>query len=357
MAVTRALRSGAWRVVEIITTPVVPADYLDAVAPLRNRSVLRAKIEAVRPEISRSVTLVLRPGVGWQPHRPGQYVRLGVDVDGVRLWRSYSVTSAAGDRSGRFSVTVNEVPGGKVSTHLVHRARRGMIVHLDVPAGDFTLPAAAPEKALFVTAGSGITPVMGMLRSRLGELSDVVVVHCARTAEDVVFGPELRELAAAGRLRLIERHTAAEGRLKPADLDELVPDLADRHVWACGPNELLDDLEAHWAQAGLADRLATERFRPVVVGDADGGGTVTFTTAGKTVEAAGGEPILDAGEAAGVLMPSGCRMGICFKCVLPLREGAVRDLRDGQVTVAEPGDDIPIQTCINAAAGPCRIEL
>ncbi|MFI5495749.1 ferredoxin reductase [Actinoplanes sp. NPDC051859] len=359
MALTRQLRSGAWRVVELITTPVVPADYLDAVAPLRNASILRAKIVGVRPETSNSVTLTLRAGRGWQPHTPGQYVRLGVEVNGIRLWRSYSVTSAPrGDKNGGlFTVTVNAVPGGAVSTQLVQRARTGMILHLDVPAGEFTLPAAAPEKILFVTAGSGITPVMGMLRSRLTELADVVVVHSARTAEDAVFGADLRKLAAEGRIRLVERHTASEGRLKPADLDELVPDLFARESWACGPNALLDDLEEHWEQAGARERLRTERFRPTVVADAAGGGDVTFTRTEKTVSAGGGEPILVAGEAAGVLMPSGCRMGICFKCVLPLREGAVRDLRDGSLTVAEPGDAIPVQTCINAAAGPCRIEL
>ncbi|WP_305784067.1 ferredoxin reductase [Symbioplanes lichenis] len=357
MAVTHALRNGAWRVVELITTPVVPTDYLDAVAPLRNRTVLRAKIESVRPETARSASLLLRPGVGWRPHTPGQYVRLGVDVNGVRLWRSYSVTSVPGLRDGRFSVTVNEVPGGAVSTHLVRYTKPGTIVHLDLPAGDFTLGAQTPDKALFVTAGSGVTPVMGLLRGHLSSLRDVVVVHSARTGGDVVFGNDLRKLAAEGRIRLIERHTAEQGRLKPADLDDLVPDHLERDAWACGPNELLDDLEAHWAQAGATARLRTERFRPVVVGDASAGGEVTFSRTGKSVPASGAEPILDAGEAAGVLMPSGCRMGICFKCVLPLREGAVRDLRDGTVTVAEPGDDIPIQTCINAAAGPCRIEL
>ena len=357
MAVTQTLRSGAWRVLEAITTPLVPADYLDAVAPLRNPSVLRAKVEAVRPETADSVTLALRPGRGWRPHVPGQYVRLGVDVDGVRLWRSYSVTSAPGGRDGRFTVTVNAVPGGAVSTHLVRRARAGMILHLDHPAGEFTLPTTRPGKALFVTAGSGITPVMGMLRSHLDELADVVVVHSARTPEAVVFGADLRALAARGRIRLVERHTATDGRIKAADLDGLVPDRAERETWACGPNELLDDIEAHWAQSGTSARLHTERFRPTVVVGGAGGGSVTFTRAGRTVQAGGGEPLLDAGEAAGVLMPSGCRMGICFKCVLPLTGGAVRDLRDGQLTVAEPGDSIPVQTCINAAAGDCRIDL
>lgn len=356
MAVTQTLRSGAWRVVEMITTPLVPADYLDQVAPLRNASVLRAKILGVRPETANSVTLTLRAGRGWQPHTPGQYVRLGVDVDGVRLWRSYSITSAPRRGDDRFAVTVNAIPGGAVSTHLVRRAKRGQILHLDVPAGEFTLPPSAPAKVLFVTAGSGITPVMGMLRSHLHELADVVVVHSARSAEDAVFGADLRALAGRGRIRLIERHTRTDGRIKPADLDELVPDLFEREAWACGPNELLDDLEEHWEQSGARERLRTERFRPTVVVDGAGGGDVTFTRTGKTVAAPGGEPLLEAGEAAGVLMPSGCRMGICFKCVLPLREGAVRDLRDGSLTVAEPGDSILVQTCINAAAGPCRID-
>ncbi|MET0423422.1 MAG: ferredoxin reductase [Actinoplanes sp.] len=340
---------------ELLTTPVVPADYLDVIAPLRNAEVLRARIEAVRPETSTSATLVLRPGRGWTQHRPGQYLRIGVDVDGVRLWRSYSITSPVDRADGRITVTVNAVPGGVVSTHLVQRAKKGMLVHLDQPTGDFTLPDQRPERALFVTAGSGITPVMGMLRSHLHELTDVVVVHSAPTPEATVFGNDLRTLAADGRIRLIERHTRADGRIKPADLAELVPDLFERHTWACGPNEMLDDLATHWADAGEADRLNVERFRPLVL-SAGEGGPVTFTKSGVVVETDGSGPLLDSGEQAGLLMPSGCRMGICFSCVLPLREGAVRDLRDGQLTTAEEGDSILIQTCVSAAAGPCRIE-
>ena len=65
-----------------------------------------------------------------------------------------------------------------------------------------------------------------------------------------------------------------------------------------------------------------------------------------------------AGEAAGVLMPSGCRMGICFGCVVPLREGAVRDLRTGEITSTdENSGTVPIQTCVSAAAGACAIDL
>ena len=105
----------------------------------------------------------------------------------------------------------------------------------------------------------------------------------------------------------------------------------------------------------MADRLHTERFRPRIVVTGEGG-TVSFTQTGTTVEADGATPILDAAEQAGVLMPSGCRMGICYGCVLPLREGAVRDLRDGAITTASPGDGVVVQTCISAAAGACSID-
>ncbi|WP_045747009.1 ferredoxin reductase [Actinoplanes rectilineatus] len=353
---TRTLRNGAWRVVELITTPVIPADYLDVIAPLRNPTVLRARVEAVRRETPNAVTLELRPGRGWEPHEAGQYIRVGVDVDGVRLWRAYSVSSAAGRSDGKFTITVNAVAGGVVSSYLQSQAERGMILHLDLPTGDFTLPRPRPAKALFLTAGSGVTPVMGMLRSTLHEMPDVVVVHSAKTAEDVVFGAELRDLAAQGRIRLIERHTSADGRLKPADVEELVPDLFERETWACGPGTMLDDLQEHWADADAADRLHVERFRPTVLVAGDGG-TVTFEKSGTVVDNPGSMSILEAGEAAGQLMKSGCRMGICFKCVVPMREGIVRDMRDGTITTATEvdGDSVLVQTCISAAAGPCRL--
>ncbi|MEU2610315.1 ferredoxin reductase [Micromonospora sp. NPDC007271] len=344
------------RLAETVTTPLLPADYLDLVAPLRAGAALRGRIVEVRPETRDAATVVIQPGRGWRGHLPGQYVRLGVDVDGVRQWRAYSVTSVPGGADRRITVTVKAIPDGKVSNHLVRRIRPGTIVQLDQAQGDFVLPEATPERILFLTAGSGITPVMAMLRAGLPARADVVLMHSAPTRDDVIFGPELRALAARGGLRLIERHTDTDGLLGVHELDDLVPDHPQRQTWACGPVGLLDAVEEHWASRGVADRLHTERFRPTVISPGEGG-TVTFTDAGVTVEADGATPILDAGENAGVLMPSGCRMGICFGCVVPLRQGAVRDLRNGDLTTAVPGDGVLIQTCVSAAAGTCDIEL
>ncbi len=354
----RSLLSRVARLAERATTPLLPADYLDLFDPLRSGADLRGRIVAIERETRDAVSVTIRPGRGWAGHVPGQYVRIGIDVDGVRLWRAYSVTSRTDRTDGCLTIAVKAIPDGVVSNHLVRRAAVGTVIQLDQATGEFVLPPTTrPARALFVTAGSGITPVMGILRNAVDELADVVLLHSAPTRDDVIFGAELRAMAAAGRLTLIERHTDVDGMVAVDELADLVPDFAERATWVCGPTGMLDALEAHWASHNAT--LITERFRATVVVAGDGG-TVSFTRTGTTVDADGATPILDAAENAGVLMPSGCRMGICYGCVLPLREGAVRDLRTGEITTAtahESGSGgVPIQTCISAAAGACDLD-
>ena len=345
-----------WAVAGTLTAPRDPSDYLDLFSPLRRGADLRARVVEVRREARDAVTVVLRPGASWRGHVPGQYVRVGIDVDGVRRWRSYSVTSPPTATDSTISVTAKAVPGGVVSGHLAQRLGIGDLVMLDQACGTFVLPDPVPARTLFITGGSGITPVIGMLRAGLDLLGDAVLVHVDRTPDDVLFGPELRGLAAAGRLRLVEHHSDVDGRLHPERLADLVPDLAERETWACGPVGLLDALEAYWAAAGISGRLHVERFRTKQIEPGDGG-TVRFGADGVDLELDGSTSLLDAGEQAGLLLPSGCRMGVCFSCVLPLREGAVRDLRSGDVTTASPGDGVLVQTCVSAAAGPCQIDF
>lgn len=316
---------------------------------------MRAKVLTVRSETPASATIDLQVGVGWQGHQPGQYVRVGVDVNGVRQWRCYSISAANPCGENTVSITVKAIPGGVVSNYMVHQLTPGTIIHVDAAAGDFVVPATTPQKLLFITAGSGITPVMGILRSGAHRGAAVTVVHSARTPQDVIFGAELRAMHAAGVITLVERHSAVTGRLTMAELEHIVPQWREHHTMACGPVELLDACEQHWAEQGLLDQLCVERFRiaPVVVGD---GGAVTFSKTGKTIETNGQKPLLEVGEEAGVPMPSGCRMGVCFTCVCTLKSGAVQDLRTGDITTAQGKDDVTIQTCISAAAGPCDIE-
>lgn len=355
-----SLRSAMRRVAEAAVTPLELGDVLDVFHPLRGgRAGLQGRIVSVTPETAESATILVRPGRDWAGHVPGQYVRVGVDVDGVRLWRTYSLTHGP-RRDRNLSFTVKAIPGGVVSNHLVHRAMAGQMIQLEQAEGEFVLPTPIPRKLLLVTAGSGITPVIGMLRNlfsrRVPVDTDITLVHVNQNESSAIFRDELRAHSTAGHLALVERYDDCHGILDVDHLDDLVPDLDERLTYACGPAGLLDALEKHHADRGLS--LTTERFRPVLVEPGEGG-SVTFAD-GREVQADGATPILDVAENAGVLMPSGCRMGICMGCVIPMRSGAVRDLRNGAITTAIPGETgpegVPIQTCINAAAGECHLD-
>jgi stearoyl-CoA 9-desaturase NADPH oxidoreductase len=350
---TRARSVAGW-----FTQPLLPDDLLGTLNPLWSTREPHARVVGLRRETADTTTLLLRTGPARTRHRAGQFVGIGTRLDGVWQWRTYSVTSRPGD--ALLAVTVTAVPGGTVSGALAHRTPVGALLRIGPPAGEFVLPEPVPEKLLFVTAGSGITPVMGMLRdlaeTRPAALDGAVLVHCDRTPQELVFGPQLRTLAAATGLRLLERHTSVVGRLTPDALAEAVPDWVARQTWACGPAGLLDALATHWARFGDPDALHVERFVPPTPAADAGitGGSVTFTASGITASSGPGTPVLAAGEAAGALLPNGCRMGICRTCVGTLRSGAVRDLRTGELHNT-PGE--VVRTCVTGAAGDVEIEL
>jgi ferredoxin-NADP reductase len=371
------VRRRALRLIGSFTSPLAPDDYLELVNPLWSTRELRGRVESVRRESATAVTVTIRPGWEWPGHLPGQYLRLGIEVDGVHHWRAYSLTSDPQRPDGRIAITPKLLPGGKVSPYLFRRVRPGTIVRLGGVEGTFVLPSPLPARLLFVSAGSGVTPIMSMLRSlaRDGALRDVVHVHCAREAGDVIFRRELQglhERHAGYRLhehagyrlheghagyRLHERLTGAHGRLAPAELDALCPDWREREAFVCGPAGLLQALGEHWRTEGDPARMHIERFQPATgVGDGErgAGGSIDFCASGISAHSDGQQPILVTGERAGASLPHGCRMGICHSCVGRLRAGQVRDLRTGRVH-GQPGD--LVQTCVNAPEGAVEIEL
>jgi stearoyl-CoA 9-desaturase NADPH oxidoreductase len=346
--------------VRSFTSPLLPDDYLELINPLWSSREMRGRIERVERETSNAVTVLIKPGWEWPGHQPGQYVRLGIEVDGVHHWRAYSLTSEPGRRDGCIAITPKLVEGGKVSPYLFRRVRPGTIVRLGGVEGTFVLPDPLPPQLLFISAGSGITPIMSMLRSLAarGRVPDVVHVHSARTAEGVIFARELGELQARHPgYRLQLRLSGQQGRVTPDQLDELCPDWSQRETFLCGPAGLLEAMSERYVRENLQGHLHMEHFQPDTrVGDGErgGGGTVRFCLSGVEASSDGEQPILVAGEQAGASLPYGCRMGICHTCVGRLRSGQVRDLRTGRVH-GQAGE--MLRTCINAPEGAVEIDL
>jgi ferredoxin-NADP reductase len=342
------------------TSPLLPDDYLELINPLWSTRELRGRIERIDAETEDAATVLIKPGYRWDPHTPGQYLRIGVDIEGVRHWRAYSLTSDPDREDGCISITVKNVDEGKVSPYLVKRGRPGAIVGLGGVEGEFILPEDVPEKLLFISAGSGITPIMSMLRSlsHRDEMNDVVLIHSARHEDDVIFGEQLRELEREhDGFTLHEQHTKENGRFAPVHLDELCPDWKERQAYVSGPAEMLDDLEEHWEEHCDCEQLHMERFQPKIGGEdfEEGkGGTIVFTESDCKTECDGATPILVAGEEEGLDLPFGCREGICHTCVGVLRSGRLKDLRSGKVYGNE-GEHV--RTCISAPEGPVEIEL
>jgi len=351
------------RVLDLVrsfTSPLLPDDYLELINPLWSTRELRGRIERVERETPDAVSVLIKPGWEWPGHRPGQYLRLGIEVDGVHHWRAYSLTSDPARKDGCIAITPKLVQDGKVSPFLFSRVKPGAIVRLGGVEGGFVLPDPTPERLLFISAGSGITPIMSMLRGLAGrgEMRDVVHIHSARSAEGVIFAHELQRLAARYEgYRLHLQITGEQGRLAAERLEERCPEWGERETFLCGPTGLLDAMRERWKRDGDPARLHVEHFQPdarVGEGERGTGGTIRFCSSDVEASSDGEQPILVAGENAGATLPFGCRMGICHSCVGRLRSGQVRDLRTGRVH-GQPGEIL--RTCINAPEGAVEIDL
>jgi ferredoxin-NADP reductase len=343
----RVLRSP---LVDLLTGPHGVDRYTELVEPTWTSGEARAKVIAVRRQTPRSVTLTLEPNRVFTGFRAGQHINLTVEIDGRRRTRPYSPASAEG--SPYIELTVGRHDGGLVSAYLCERARPGMVVGLDSVGGDFVLPATRPRRILFVSGGSGITPVMSMLRTLRSEgfTGDVAFLHYARSAVEACYRNELAAMPDIKVLHGYTRSTAGsdvDGRFGPAHLAAAMPD-ADA-VFACGPPELVAAVREH------CDNVSSESFVPPVFNIAaeTSGGSVSFTDAGVEVTD-DGRPLLVQAEAAGLTPESGCRMGICHSCTRRKTRGAVRNLITGAVSSAEEED---VQICVSVPVGDVDLAL
>jgi ferredoxin-NADP reductase len=362
--IRRALASD---LVDRLTAPHGVDRYLEWIDPLMVVRETRAEVVAVKRQTSGTVTLTLRPNDTWQGFTAGQHVVVGVEIDGVIHQRCFSLAGSPHRADGTLELTVKANPTGRVSKHLVAQARPGMVIRLSEAKGDFTLPAAgSAERArhlVFISGGSGITPVLSMLRTLVdeGHEGPVTFVHYGYTLADVCYLDELRTLTAAlpqGRLVLGLTDAPDSGDLTGffgADhLAAITDDPSDIELYLCGPAPLMASVEAHFAELGLTDLVHLERFGlpPVDPSLDTGDGVVTFERSAVTVAADG--TLLETAEAAGLTPAYGCRRGICGTCTTTKTSGVVRNVVTGQQSNA---DTEPIRPCVSVACGEVAVAL
>ena len=356
MSLTRTLlRSPA---VAALTSPHGVDRYLELVNPMWAAHEVRARVVRVERETLDVTTLTLLPTNTWNGFRAGQYVQVGVEIDSVRHTRCFSVSSSDLARTlhgdPTFTVTVRGDDAGLVSRRLARTADVGTVLHLSQAEGDFTLPSLLPRRILMVSGGSGITPVMSMLRSLVDFRYEgrITFLHYARTPEETVFADELDALAELPNVDLHVFHTRArDKRLNELQLRAAAPGYASTLTYACGPAGLVGTLRELY---GDSDLLRVEYFKTSTLAlDPDATGSVAFIRSGHTA-ANSGAPLLEQAEALGLRPAYGCRMGICLSCTSRKTAGTVRNV----VTGAESSlPDEDIQICVSQPVGDCVVDL
>lgn len=363
---TETLRR-AVRILDAAATPHGVDRYLELVAPTWSTTEVRGRVRHVSHQTADTVTLHVEANRNWAGFLAGQYVALTVEIDGVRHTRCYSPTQAAGDRAGR-EVELTIKATGLVSTHLHRYARPGLVVGLSSPQGRFVLPEQRPDHLLLVSGGSGITPVLSMLRTLCAEGHDrpVTFLHYCLTPDDLTYRDELAAVGAehpnvnvvrvfTDRPGMSDLPPGLDGFVSPRQLDAAAPYWRQAEAYVCGPAPLMDSFRQIYAAGRISEQLHTEAFTltEIVAEAGDIPGQLTLSRSATTIRS-DGRPILQQVEAAGLTPQSGCRMGICHTCVCPLTQGAVRNLLTGEITDAA-GENIRI--CISAPVGDATIDL
>ena len=366
--------TGAVRLAHVVNAPWVAAlrhpwvesivrlraveDTLASLHPLLSLTEVRARVVRIVDETATTKTFVLQPNALWSGAQAGQFVRVQTEINGRRVERAYSLSSRPGAR--RIAITVKLQEQGLMSSHLHHAVQVGDVLIISQAMGEFTLPPELPAKLLLLSAGSGITPVMAMLRDlNVRRYSgDVVFLHVCHAPDELTFAQQLAAIADEfSELSLVVHYSATDGHFSPEVLAMEVPDMAQRSTWMCGPAGFMDAVAAYWNEQGFRVPLFSERFvgAPILPSKAPGTPVqVSFVDRGAVFTTRGSEPLLVQAERAGLSPKHGCRIGICRSCQCVKTSGTVENLQTGEVS-SVPNE--LIRLCISTARSDLVLAL
>jgi stachydrine N-demethylase, reductase component len=327
---------------------------------------------SVIPEVPNTATFSFQaPSGALFDYLPGQFLTLELPVPGGPLYRTYTISSSP-SRPRSVSVTVKAQEGSIGTQWMLDHLQPGMRLKAIGPAGLFSHLNHPADKYLFISAGSGITPVMSMTTWMfdLGTIPDIVFINCARSPNEIIFRERLEHMSS--RVPGIDLHWVVEtpnrfrawtgyrGMFNQLMLGLMAPDYLEREVFCCGPESFMQAVREalqglgfdmnRYHQESFQARVETESDTPElddVVPDEETRAEVTFATSGVTARVAQTETILAAAKANGLNIPSGCTFGVCGTCKVKKTTGEVHMVHNGGISEDEIADGYILACCSN----------
>lgn len=318
-----------------------------------------ARVTSIRQETVSTRSITLRANRNWSGFEAGQHCNVIAEVDGRRIARSYSLSGVAG--SGRdLQITVRQEPGGKMSGYLCKQLQIGDRLELEPAFGEMTLTNTGAQHVLLLAAGSGVTPMLSLVRSLAKQASDVSVslLYWERDEANFVAADELRAIAnqhANIDVQLLTTRDGGDGRLSPASLEHIKDLQSVGQAYACGPAGFVQTAAELCRAQNIP--LQFESFTPITaqpVAEAAAEVEVYLKRSQQWLRVNNQQNLLDQLEAQGVSVASGCRQGICNSCSCERRAGQTRDVLSGEAD-AEPGQSIRL--CISRATSDIELNI
>lgn len=333
----------------------------------------------VMPETTNTKTYVFQvAGRGWFRYLPGQFITIEVPIDGRKVLRTYTLSSSP-SRPLCITITVKALDDGYVSRWLYDNLKVGDRIKAHGPAGLFSFHNHPAQRYLFISAGSGITPLMSMTRWLYddGRAPDITFLHCARRPSEIIFRSELErmssrvpEIKLAWIVEEADRYapwTGYLGRLNQLMFALICPDYLDREIFCCGPEPFMQsvrdilhavgfDMERYHEES-FAQPIEAEAERPVhddVVPHEDSKAEVVFSRSGRSVRAAETDKILNIARTAGLHIPSACQFGVCGTCKVKKISGEVHMVHNGGISEEEIAQGYILTCCSNPIG---RVEI
>ncbi len=325
----------------LASSPVIPGPV-----PASSSGAGRNPMTLVLAKIERQThdTKTLRFLVPRERHfraKPGQFLTFHWLLDGARAPRSYTISSSP-SQTGYIEITPKRIPNGLVSTFLNERVKPGYAVEATGPHGQFYFDENIHKRIVLIAAGSGITPMMSILRYIEDRClsTPITLLYFARTRHDIIFEKALENIwvslsnfhYAISLSQPDDKWTSYCGRLTREFLVEQAPDFTSPTYFLCGPRGFMESARMILRSLGVADsQIAEESFGEERKGlqECPGGdhivGEAEFVRSRKLCAIPAGSTLLEVAEGNGVEIPYGCRQGQCGTCATRLLKGTVQD--------------------------------